>query len=93
MRRPQKVCRELVISSLEGMLAYAERGESIMMLLRLLLRITCGEYSVLWRMITMNLINYNEFIDLVRRNLQNRKKNGMKPLSKDKEDSIVDVLA
>ena len=82
MRRPQKVCRELVISSLEGMLAYAERGESIMMLLRLLLRITCGEYSILWRMIIMNLINYNEFIDLVRRNLQNRKKNRMKPLSK-----------
>lgn len=41
----------------------------------------------------MNPINYNEFIDLVRRNLQNRKKNGMKPLSKDKEDSIVDGLA
>ena len=41
----------------------------------------------------MNLINYNKFIDMVRDNLQNRKKNGMKPLSKDKEDNIVDGLA
>lgn len=40
----------------------------------------------------MNLINHNDFTNMVRHNIQN-KKNGMKPLSKDKEDSIVDGLA
>ena len=37
----------------------------------------------------MHLINYNKFIDMVMGNIQNRK-NGMKPISKDKENHIVD---
>lgn len=40
----------------------------------------------------MNLINYNKFIDMVNGNILNRK-NGMKPISKDRENRIADGVA
>ena len=41
----------------------------------------------------MNLITHNRFCNMVRSTIQNRKKNDMRPLSKDKEDSIVNGLS